>query len=94
MPDHLAELVIKGQKTATSSAALFYEIHQLPFPRVGDFAIVLNGNDQPVAIIKIVDFKLIPMNEVTGAFAIAEGDGSYENWKAIHETYYRQELEW
>lgn len=33
------------------------------------------------------------MNEVSEEFAIAEGDGSYENWKSIHERYFKNELQ-
>lgn len=92
-PDELAKLVIQGKKTATSCAAIFYEKNDVPFPKKGDYAIVLNGKNQPVAIIVTVDVRLTPMNEVSETFAIAEGDGSYENWKMIHEAYFQQELE-
>ena len=92
-PDELAQLVISGVKTATCSGYVFYDLENIPLPTVGDYFIILNQEEQPVAIIKTVDVTLVPMNEVTEEFAIAEGDGSYEKWKSIHERYFTSELE-
>ena len=58
-----------------------------------DYFIILNHKEQPVAIIKTVEVMIIPMNEVSEEFAIAEGDGSYENWKSIHKRYFTSELQ-
>ena len=92
-PDKLAQLVISGVKTATCSGHVFYEIHNTPLPTTDDYFIILNHKEQPVAIIKTVEVTLIPMNKVTEEFAVAEGDGSYENWKSIHQRYFTSELQ-
>ena len=92
-PDELAQLVISGVKTATCSGHVFYEINNTPLPTTDDYFIILNHKEQPVAIIKNVEVTLIPMNEVTEEFAIAEGDGSYDNWKSIHQRYFTSELQ-
>ena len=92
-PDLLAQLVISGVKTATCSGHVFYEINNTPLPTTDDYFIILNTEEQPVAITKTVEVKLIPMNEVKEEFAIAEGDGSYENWKSIHKKYFTSELQ-
>ncbi len=42
-PDHLAQLVIDGIKTATCSGLIFYEIENKPLPAVEDYSIVLNS---------------------------------------------------
>jgi uncharacterized protein YhfF len=91
-PDLLAQLVISGVKTATCSGYVFYEMNNIPLPTTDDYFIILNHAEQPVAIIKTVEVTLIPMNEVSEEFAIAEGDGSYENWKSIHKRYFTGEL--
>lgn len=78
-PDELAQLVISGVKTATCSGYVFYGLENVPLPTAGDYFIILNQEEQPVAFIKTVDVTLVPMNEVSEEFAIAEGDGSYEN---------------
>ena len=50
--DWLASLVIAGTKTATCSSFPLYELEKEPLPKVGDYQIVLNSKDEPVAIIK------------------------------------------
>ncbi len=90
--DELAQSVIEGRKTATCSAHVLYEMENEPIPTVDEYSIILNSHEEPVAIIKTVDISVIPMNEVTEEFALAEGDGSYRNWKEIHERYFKREL--
>ncbi|MCL2559872.1 MAG: ASCH domain-containing protein [Turicibacter sp.] len=91
--DELADLIIRGIKTATCSGHAFYEADE-PLPAVGDYSIVLNSKDEPVAMIKIVEVTLTPMNEVTEAFARAEGEGdlSYEYWYEGHKEVFTREL--
>lgn len=93
-PDYLAQLVVDGLKIATCSGYIFYELENEPLPTTGDYSIILNNNDQPVAIIKTVEVTLTPMNEVTEEFAIAEGEGdrTYTYWWEAHEKFFRNEL--
>ncbi|MBE1445413.1 MULTISPECIES: ASCH domain-containing protein [unclassified Paenibacillus] len=93
-PDQLAQLVIEGVKTATCSAYLFYELENQQIPSVGDYNIILNSKDEPVAIIQTVEVRLLPMNEVPEDFAIAEGEGdrTYRYWREEHETFFKNEL--
>jgi len=90
--DELAQAVIEGRKTATCSAYVLYELENEPIPENEEYSIILNSLEEPVAIIKTVDVSITPMNEVTEEFALAEGDGSYRNWKEIHERYFKREL--
>lgn len=93
-PDYLAQLVVDGIKTATCSGHLFYELENEPLPTTEDYSVILNSKDQPVAIIKTIEVTLTPMNEVTEAFAIAEGEGdrTYQYWWDAHEEFFRGEL--
>jgi len=91
-PDELARLVVDGVKTATCSGYVFYELENNPLPTTDEYSIILNNEEQPVAIIKTVEVSLVPINKVTEEFAIAEGDGSYENWKSIHRRFFTSEL--
>ena len=91
-PDELAQLVIEEKKTATCSAHVLYELENEPLPTTEDYSIILNSKEEPVAIIKTTDVSIVPMNEVTEEFALAEGEGSYEEWKAIHDRYFKSEL--
>jgi uncharacterized protein YhfF len=93
-PDHLAQLVINGVKTATCSGLIFYEMENEPLPSVGDYSIILSSKDMPLAIIKTTEVKTMPMNEVPEDFAIAEGEGdrSYRYWKKVHVNFFTKEL--
>ncbi len=93
-PDHLAQLVIEGVKTATCSGYVFYEQDDEPLPTTDEYSIILNSRDEPVAIIKTVEVSVMPMNEVPEEFAIAEGEGdrTYQYWKEVHEAFFRKEL--
>ncbi|MBA4536685.1 ASCH domain-containing protein [Bacillus aquiflavi] len=92
--DDLAQLVIEGKKTATCSAYMIYELEHEPLPTIGDYSIILNSAEEPVAIIKTTEVTLTPMNEVTEEFAFAEGEGdrSYRYWKEAHEEFFTDQL--
>ncbi len=81
-------------KTATCSAYVFYELGNEPLPTTEDYSIILNSDDLPLAIIKTVEVMFTPMNEVSKAFAIAEGEGdrTYQYWWETHEQFFRREL--
>lgn len=91
-PDELAQLVIDEKKTATCSGHVFYELENEPLPEVDGYSIILNGKEEPVAIIKIVNVSIMPMNEVPEEFAVAEGEGPYEYWKSVHKEFFTSEL--
>lgn len=92
-PDRLARLVMDGLKTATCSAHHSYEVEDEPIPVVGEYSIILNGNDEPVAIIQTTEVEIVPFNEVTEDFARAEGEGdlSYRYWWEVHQEFFKEE---
>ncbi|MFS0765579.1 MULTISPECIES: ASCH domain-containing protein [Peribacillus] len=94
-PDQLAQLVMAGIKTATCSGYVFYEEETEPLPSVGDYSIILSGEDEPLAIIQTVKVEVLPMNEVSEEFAIAEGEGdrTYTYWWDAHEKFFKEELD-
>lgn len=94
-PDHLAQLVMDGIKTATCSGHVFYGEENEPLPSVGDYSIILSSEDLPLAIIQTVKVEVLPMNEVSEEFAIAEGEGdrTYTYWWDAHEKFFKEELE-
>ncbi|MEW9053829.1 MAG: ASCH domain-containing protein [Neobacillus sp.] len=91
-PDWLADLVVECKKTATTSGHVFYELENEPLPQAGEYSIVLNSSDEPVAIIKIDSVEVLPMDEVSEEFALAEGEGDYAFWWEAHENFFRNEL--
>ena len=51
-PDFLAKLVLRGQKTATTSSYPLYALENEPLPQVGEYNIILDGNDEAICITK------------------------------------------
>ncbi len=91
-PDELAQLVVEGVKTATCNALKLYELNNRPLPQVGEYNIILNKAFEPVCIIQITSVDLKKYDEINEVFAIAEGDGSYENWDNIHVRFFTEQL--
>lgn len=90
--DWLAGLVEEGTKTATCSSFPLYEREGESLPEIGDYQIVLNSKDEPVAIIQSYSIEIYPFNEVPVDFALAEGEGTYEEWKEAHVAFFSREL--
>lgn len=93
-PDHLLNLVKQGKKTATCSGHLFYEKEQEPLPKAGQYAVILDSQEEPKAIIEITHVDVMPMNEVPESFAQAEGEGdlSYDYWYRVHKEFFTEAL--
>jgi len=90
--DWLADLVVEGKKTATTSSLVLYELEKEAIPQVDEYYIVLNGQDEPVAVIQIKSVETVPMNEVTEDYALSEGEGDYQFWWEAHEKFFTELL--
>ncbi|MBW8171728.1 ASCH domain-containing protein [Ornithinimicrobium sp. Arc0846-15] len=93
--DDLAELVVAGQKTLTSSAAWDYEAAGEPLPTPGTMNILVDGNDHPRALIVVRAVDVVPFDQVDEEHARAEGegDGSLADWRRRHEEFFRSSAE-
>src|SRR5699024_9583479 len=88
--DWLADLVVEGKKTATTSSLVLYELEKEAIPQVDEYYIVLNGQDEPVAVIQIKLVSYISMNEVTEDYDLLEGEVDYQiRWEA-HKKYFTE----
>ena len=89
-PDQLADLVLKGIKTATASAydLYFMEGEEEPLPQPGDYSIILDSKDEAICIIQTTKTTVVPFNEVSEEHAYKEGEGdrSLAYWRAVHEA--------
>ena len=93
--DHLAQLVVTGQKTATASALPLYELENEPLPQAGEYSIILDGQENPVCIIKTTKVTLVPFREVSPRHAYKEGEGdrSLAYWQDVHQKCFSQWLD-
>lgn len=92
LADELGRLVVEGFKTATVSAHCLFEIEGEALPQAGQRFTVLSGTDEPMAVIETTEVFLSPMNEVSEAFALAEGEGDYRQWWDGHARYFTRVL--
>lgn len=90
--DLLADLVRKGEKTATASAYPLYELENELLPKVGEYSIILNSREEAVCIIQTTKVYLVPFCEVSEkhAFKEGEGDKSLSFWKCAHKTFFTE----
>ena len=93
-PDLLAELTRTGVKTATASAAIWYEIEDEPMPRAGEYSVILNSRDEAVCVTCTTRVYTVPFCEVSAEHARKEGEGdrSLAYWRQVHEDFFRAEL--
>ena len=91
-PDELAELVLRGVKTATSSGYVWYGIDHEPFPEVGSYNVVLDSKEQAVCIVKTTRVYVTTFGEVTPEHAWKEGEGDrgLAYWREVHERFFRK----
>ena len=93
-PDKLADLVVRGVKTATSSSLelIRYEGERMPEP--GDYSVILDSKGQAVCIIRTTRVYVEPFARVTQehAFKEGEGDRSLDYWRRVHDEYFTEVL--
>lgn len=93
--DELARLTLYGLKTATSSAFPMYIYENVDLPKVGEYSVVLDGEENAVCIIQTTEIKIIPYHQVESfhAFKEGEGDRSLNFWRVEHQRFFTEELE-
>ncbi|PMD70683.1 ASCH domain-containing protein [Companilactobacillus nuruki] len=93
-PQLLAKLVYDGTKTATSSSYDLYKPNEY-MPQVGDYNIILDGNEDPICITKTLVTEVIPFDQVSAEHAYHEGEGdrTLEYWRQIHEDFFKKEYQ-
>ena len=96
MADDLGHLVKSGTKTATCSLLWEYEADGDPLPQVDDHSIILDGNGEPLCIIKTVEVEIKPYIQVDAQFAYEEGEGdrSLAYWRKAHWNFFGQVCGW
>lgn len=85
--DYLAELVLMGQKTATSSAFDLYAVGNEPLPKENELSVILDSKENAICIIETTKVEVIPFKEVSKDHAYKEGEGDrgLSYWQELHE---------
>lgn len=90
-PDLLADLVLRGEKTATASAYDLYALEGELLPQLGTFDVILDSQNQAVCIVEITKVSVEPFNQVSADHAYKEGEGdkTLVYWRQVHEDFFR-----
>ena len=93
MGDELGQLVLDEKKSATCSAYELYDIRKDQLPQIGQYDIILDGDNQPIAITRVKQITLSKMTDVTPKFSKKEGEGdlSHDYWFKGHEDFFTKE---
>ena len=88
LSDELLGLVRSGTKTATCADERDFEDGKEALPVVGRRDIALNWDRKPALVIESVSVERMRFCDVPEDFAVAEGEGTYEDWRNGHEVYF------
>jgi uncharacterized protein YhfF len=88
--DQLADLVLRGFKTATCSRFSDYKTERVPFPKESNLSVLVDGSGTPVTVLETLAVFVVPFDEVPDWFAWAEGEGdrSLSYWQNVHRTFF------
>lgn len=77
--------MLRGEKTTTSGLAE----EEVPV-EAGQRLSLLGFDDEPVAIVEVVEARIIPAGELDLQFVRDEGEGfeSLEDWRVAHERFF------
>lgn len=91
--DRLLAALLSGAKTTTTSLHEAYAVWDEPIPIAGTVQAVIDSAGERVFATEIVSVEVMPMGQVSDAFAIAEGEGfaNARQWRAAHEAYWLSE---
>ncbi len=86
----LGKLVLEGPKRATAGLLSDYSNGDEPMPKVGDYSIILDGDGNPLCIIRTAEVSNRPMSEVDEQFAWDEGEGerTVKWWTEAHVQFF------
>lgn len=92
LANELADLIKKGIKTASCGSFASYQQEEYA-PMIGSYNIILDSQDVPVCVIRLVSMRLVRFCDVTADFARKEGEGdlSLEYWRKEHQRFFTRE---
>ena len=90
LKQELLNLVLEGKKRAATSLVKESELEGWPEPEVGQYNIILDGNDKPAAVIRTLSIRRCRFSEVDEEHAYWEGedDRTLESYIREHKKYY------
>ena len=92
--DELADLVLLGRKTATSSALVSFGPGE-EVPSAGTLSVICRDSGEAVLVIRDTRVSVVPFDEVSDAHAFKEGEGSrtLAEWREVHRRAFAPDCE-
>lgn len=90
--NYLLNLVLKGQKRATASSVLGYQIEGEEIPQEGNLSVITDWEGNPRCVVRTTRVQIIPYKDITFDIAKLEGeDDSLESWRKNHREFFIEE---
>lgn len=90
----LLDLVLKGQKRATSSSLAAFELGDETIPKEGELSVITDWDGNPRCVVRTKKVHILPYEEITYDLAKLEGeDETLDSWKRSHECFFTREGE-
>ena len=88
--DELTALALAGTKTTTAGLLVEYEIEGAAVPTAGQREVLVDSNDQPVAVVETVSARIARLADVDDEHAIDEGEGYADAaaFRVAHERHW------
>ena len=87
------ELILSGEKTATSSLLWSFEKVGEPIPKVGDLCVIKDGENNPVCVVQTTWVELKEFGDLDLDFVkdYSETNGTLVDWYRIFREFYKDE---
>jgi uncharacterized protein YhfF len=92
--DRLVGAVLRGEKTATSSLLVEWQLDGEPVPAAGERQTVIDSDGRPVGVIEMHSVEVIRLGDADLRLAVAEGEGfeTVAQWREEHECFWTDEV--
>ncbi|MFB2532519.1 ASCH domain-containing protein [Paracoccus sp. p4-l81] len=84
----LLSLIASGAKTATCGALAHYHEDGDPLPEAGQIIVALDHAGHPALVYEVTEVAIRPFRDIPEDFALAEGEGDFDDWRAGHIDYF------
>jgi hypothetical protein len=82
----LVDAVQAGAKTATAGLCADYESEGEALPKVGDRFLLLDYDDEPIAVVEATEVRVLRVADIDLAFARDEGEASRQSRNGVQHT--------
>ncbi|MEQ9111901.1 MAG: ASCH domain-containing protein [Rhodospirillaceae bacterium] len=92
--DSILSLVLDGEKRGTFGLKWLHERQPETAPELNGYAVLVDMNETPKAIIKTTQITPIAYKDITDKHLVIEGPGAraLDRWRDIHWPYWRELL--